>query len=793
MIRKIAEVSLRPHAEDYERAERFLSHNVDRLVLNETEPPTWLPSGKFWYRTRTAQGHAYWLVDPRLNVRKPMFDHRQVALALANLPDGPDEQGDLQFDAIELSADEKSISFRIECRRWQCGTDGTGCRSLPELTPDAVLSPDRMREVFIREHNLWVRDISSGSERPLTTDGITDFGYATDSNSKRHTDRACVHWSPDSKRLATFQQDQRGVSEMHLVSPQRGHPTLETWKYSMPGDAVIPTVHRVIIDVDVGRVVRLQMPPDLVRSAAWFGLGQAHSGELEGQWSADSASFAFISIARAHRCARLRLADAADGAVRDVLEERTATYYESTICASHALRPSGAANWRYLPASSEVIWYSSRDNWSHLYLYDLATGQLKHQITAGEWNVVNVLTVDERRRVIYFVAVGRETQRHPHFEHLYRVDFDGGNLRLLTPENAAHAVSVAPGGDYFVDSYSTPQTAPIAVLRNHGGELVRTLETADISRLLAIGWQPPTPVTVKARDGVTDLYGLLLKPSNFDETRRYPVVNAIYASPIMGSVFTRGRWYWGQWGVFSATYGVLADAHCLAELGFVVVMIDGMGTPLRSRAFHEALYGKDMDGTLPDQVAAMKELARRYAWIDLDRVGVYGHSAGGSAAARALLAHAEFFKVGVSISGAHHPQSYTDEYYEKYAGPSEKEASHAAVTPANVDLAANLRGRLLLVHGMMDANVVPYHTLLLADALIQANKDFDLLLLPQTTHEVSVEKSVSGRYLERRLWDYFVRHLLGVEPPVEFHLSEPARGNTPRIDVTDPALSTLDC
>jgi dipeptidyl aminopeptidase/acylaminoacyl peptidase len=412
-----------------------------------------------------------------------------------------------------------------------------------------------------------------------------------------------------------------------------------------------------------------------------------------------------------------------------------------------------------------VIWFSERDNWGQLYLHDLATGRLKNQITSGEGNVTQLLRVDEKNRVLYFLAVGKEQGRDPYFRHLYRIDFNGRNLKLLTPADADHDVSVSPDGTYFVDVYSTPDTPPVAELRDSSGKLILPLEKADISSLTAAGWRPPQPITVKARDGVTDLYGLLYKPTRLDPSKKYPIVNHVYPGPQTGSVGAR---------TFSPSRG---DAQALAELGFAVVEIDGMGTPWRSKKFHEAYYGNMGDNTLADQVTGMQQLAARYPWIDINRAGIYGHSGGGYAAAGAMFRYPDFFKVGISEAGNHDNRNYEDDWAEKWQGllHSNGDGTTNYDNQANQLVAKNLKGKLLLAHGTMDSNVPPSNTLLLVNELIKANKDFDLLLLPNRSHGFGNEP-----YMVRRRWDYFVQNLLGAEPPHEYQMKPPAPGNAVR-------------
>jgi len=754
-------------AADYAHAEQFMPYNTTSLVFRSGIRPNWLASGRFWYRVTTPAGAEFVLVDPAKGARTPAFDHAKLAAALSKAANANYDSAHLPFNEIDLTADIHFVSFNANGHRWRCDTAGSACADEGVARAGAgggrggrggrgsfgtggggraeALSPDGKTAAFIREYNLWVRDVSSGRETQLTRDGIKDFGYATDNAGWSTSDRPILAWSPDSKKIATYQQDQRGVGEMYLVDTRVGHPNLRAWKYPLPGDAVVTTIQRVIIDVPTATVIRLQMPPDQHRSSLCDDL--ACRGDWEDvQWSPDATHLAFVSTSRDHKREQLRVADAATGAVRDVLEETVATFYESG---------NGRVNWRYLPKSNEIIWFSERDNWGQLYLYDLETGKLKNRITSGEGNVTQLLRVDEESRTVYFLGVGKEKGRDPYFAHLYRASMDGKTQKLLTPEDANHEVTLSPDGKYFTDSYSTPDAPPVAVVRDNSGKLAATLETADISKLLAIGWKPPVRFTVKARDGVTDLYGLMFEPVHLDPNQKYPIINHIYPGPQTGSVGSRS---------FSAARG---DCQALAELGFIVVEIDGMGTPWRSKKFHEAYYGDMGDNTLPDQVAGMKQLAQRYAFIDLDRAGIYGHSGGGYATADAMFRYPDFFKVGISEAGNHDNREYEDDWGEKWQGllETKPDGSTNYDSQANQNFAKNLKGKLLLAHGTMDNNVPPYNTLLVVNALIEANKDFDLLLLPNRNHGFGNEP-----YMVRRRWDYFVRNLLGAEPPAGYEL-----------------------
>jgi dipeptidyl-peptidase 4 len=751
-------------ADDYARAEKFMPYHTGPLVLRAGVRPNWLPDGRFWYRITTEQGTEFILVNPATGTRGPAFDHVKLAAGLAAATGAKYGAYQLPFQQIGFAPEGKAISFNIERRRFTCDVQGQRCTAadIPGGNRSngqqrggfganaMATSPDGKRVVFIRDYNLWVRDLATGQEKQLTTDGVKDFGYATNNAGWTKSDAPVVAWSPDSKKIATFQHDGRGVGEMYLVNTQAGHPKLEAWKYPLPGDEKIFMIERVVIDVNAAKVVRLKMPADPHRSTLCDHI-VCGGVWADVQWSADSQQLAFASTSRDHKEVKFRLANPVTGDVRDVLEEKVPTFFESG---------NGRVNWRYLAASQEIIWFSQRDNWGQLYLYDAQTGKLKNQITTGEGNVTQLLRVDEQNRQLYFLGVGKERGRDPYFRHFYRIGFDGQGLKLLTPEDADHDIALTPSGRYFTDSYSKPDVPPVAVLRDAEGKLVTTLEKADISRLLATGWQPPQPITVKARDGVTDLSGLLFKPTKLDPNKKYPIINNIYPGPQAGSV--RGR-------SFSAERG---DQQALAELGFIVVQIDGMGTPWRSKKFHEAYFGDMGDNTLPDQITGMKQLAQKYGWIDLERAGIYGHSGGGYATAAALFRHPDFFKVGVSQAGNHDNRAYEDDWAEKWSGllVRNQDGSSNYDSQANQNFAKHLKGKLLLAHGTMDNNVPPYNTLLVVNELIKANKDFDLIMFPNRGHGFGGEP-----YMVRRRWDYFVRHLLGVEPPKEYELKPPVQ------------------
>ena len=537
---------------------------------------------------------------------------------------------------------------------------------------------------------------------------------------------------------------------MTLVATNVGAPKVEQWKYPFVGDEHVTMIERVVIDLSgaTPKTIRLQMPPDQHRSTCSDDLVCSNGWE-DVQWAPDGKTLAFVSTDRGHKSAKLRVADATTGAVRDVFEETVATQYQSAPALD-------SVNWRYLPDSNEFLWFSQKSDWGHLYLHDLTTGKLKRQLTRGDWNVAKVAHVDTTSRTLWFEGVGREAGRDPYFVHFYKVGLDGGDVQLLTPENANHAITLSKDGKRFVDIHSTIDSAPVALVRDADGRPLAELSRTDLTRLKAAGWVAPESFTVKARDGKTDLYGQLFKPSTFDASKKYPIITYIYPGPQVGSVRSRS---------FMPAHG---DHQALAELGFIVIAVDGMGTPMRSKSFQDAWYGNMADNTLPDQVVALKQLAARHPWIDTSRAGMWGHSGGGNATAAAMFRYPDVYKVGIAESGNHDNLGYEDDWAERYHGLMEKHADGTTnyTGQDNAAYAKNLKGKLFLIHGMMDDNVPVQSTLLVVDSLVKANKDFDLLLLPHARHGFGVD----SYYVMRRRWDYFVQHLLGAEPPAQFEL-----------------------
>ncbi|MGH7582570.1 MAG: DPP IV N-terminal domain-containing protein, partial [Gemmatimonadales bacterium] len=717
-------------AADYARAAKFLGNGMNALVVGGSVAANWLPGDRddrFWYRGETANGATIYMVDPARKTRRVV---------------PPTDTASLPHTAVTFGRGGRGSFGRGR---------GGGGPSASHGEP-LLISPDGKRGAFVREWNLWVRDIASGQEKQLTHDGVESFGYATNNAGWSSGPNAMAVWSPDSKRLSTQQQDERNVGEMYLVSTptggafsangrQGGHPVLRISKFPLPGDSVMAMMYRVIVNADDGSVLRLKMPPDFHRGT------REDNIELgDTKWSPDGTRLAIASMSRDNKHVWLSVANTTTGEVRHVFDETQATQYKA---------PTG---WDVLWPTNEVIWYSERNNRGTLYLLDLNTGKIKNQITQGEGPVTQILRIDPATRTLWFAANGKEAGQDPYFSHVYRVDLDGSHQTSLTPDIGTHTAQISPDGKYLVDTYSQPDVPPVVALRDGIGHLVMPLEKADISRLLAAGWKPPILIRMTAHDGKTDIYGMMFVPTHLDSTKKYPIINNIYPGPQGGSVGSRA---------FTVVRG---DRQALAELGFVVVTIDGMGNPGRSKAFQDEYYGAiGRDNTLPDQVAGMKELAQRYPFIDIDRVGIWGHSGGGFATADAMFRYPDFFKVGIAESGNHDNRENEDDWGERYQGlvKVNPDGTDNYTDEANENFAQNLKGHLLLAHGSMDTNVPPYATFLVVDALIKANKDFDLLILPNNNHGYT-----ASQYMMRRRWDYFVRWLLNVEPPTEFDFNE---------------------
>lgn len=745
-------------AQDYSRAVAMLSASTTPLVDHAVRGASFLGNDRFWYLDSADGLSTLMLADAAKGTRSAPYDTLRMAAALhaGGLPEtDPKKIVPQNFDLIDH--DQVAV-ITIAGRVFKCslGTTYTCSSELKASTStthtgrrnatQSVVSPDGKRAVFIRGWNLWVRDIPTNAETPLTMDGVEDYGYATDNAGWTHSDRAIALWSPDSKLVATFQQDQRKTGKMYTTTTNIGHSKLDTWKYPLVGDADVTMIERVIVDVDARKIVRLAMPPDQHRSTICDDVS-CNGGWDDVQWGDDAKTLAFVSTSRDHKVENMRIADVATGKVRDVFEEKASTFFESGY---------ESVNWRYLSRRNEILWFSQRKNWGNLYLYDSTDGHLKHAVTQGDWNVGEILHIDQATGDMLLTGMGRDPGEDPYYRRIYSTNLDGKRIKLLTPEDADHTATVSKDGRYIVDIYSTPQKPQVAVLRDRNGKVIEELARGDISRLKAAGWAAPETFHATAHDGKTQVFGLLFKPVNLDPSHKYPILNYIYPGPQGGSFGSHG---------FLASR---VDSDALAQLGFAVVQIEGMGNPKRSKAFHDAYLNDIGINAVPDQISAMQDLAKRFPWIDMERTGMWGHSGGGNATAAMMFRYPGFIKVAISESGNHENRNYEDDWDEKWVGLLKKNPDGTTNydSQANALYAKNLTGKLMLAHGLIDDNVPVSNTMLVVDALEKANKDFDLVVYPRAHHGYGD----MANYMMRRRWDYFVTNLMKGTPPVEFKM-----------------------
>ena len=696
---------------DYENASKHLSKNLNKYLLNTINSQKWDKEDFLFYKVKKESKMESFKIDLK------------------------------SYKKISLNKQEYFNNFE------------------PKTNRDEFLSPNGNLAAFIDNYNLWIRDLKTNKKTQLTFDGKEDYGYATNNAGWIKSEGPVLKWSPKSDKIATFRQDARGVGEMYLTTTNVGHPKLQSWKYALPGDEKIFEIERLIIDLKNNNIVRLNMENDFQRSTTTDHIAGRDGELLDTQWNEDGSKLAFISSSRDHKMANLKIANTKTGQVSSVFKETVDTYYESGL---------GSENWKVLFDSDEFIWYSEKDNWGHLYLYDLKTKQLKNRITKGNWLVRKLLHIDENKRELFFTAGGRE-KGNPYHVYLYKINFDGSGLKCLTPEKGTHIINPSPNWNYFVTTYSTTKNPPTSILKDKNGKTLLQLSISNVNKLQSNGWQEPIEFNVKARDDKTDLYGLLYLPSYYKTDKKYPVLNYIYPGPQSGSV--------GNYSFMVAR----RDFQALAELGFVVVAVDAMGTPGRSKSFHDAYYGNMGDNGLPDNIKTIQQLSKKYTAMDLSKVGIWGHSGGGFASTGALLRYPEFYDVAVSSSGNHDNRNYEADWGEKWHGlmnhidlNSNDNDSEYDFKKTNYDsqanqlLVENLKGKLLIAHGMLDDNVPPSNTMLVVEELIKANKDFDLILFPNKRHGYGD----MSNYMMRRKWDFFVKHLKGIEPPKNFSFNK---------------------
>lgn len=731
---------------EYEKkmAEFFYPDNAVAHIYHATITPHWIRPDAFWYADNGRDTTLFFLVNVSQGSRQSFIDAKRLAQALGSAVGKEVLPSRLPVQEIKLSPDGKTISFLAFGSVWVCDLSSYTLTemTLPDEIQAGIPSPDHTKIAYVNGSNLWLYSVPSKTAVPLTTDGLPDYFYGKRSDTVRYpVSEARLHtspspylvWSPDSSKIATYRVDQRNVSPLWLVQDAPGtgkRPVLYSYKFATPGDPAVPEYHPVIIDTNTRIVTPVQYRPQPEVS-----LMDTDQNVLE-WWDKTGNITYLLYVERGEKTLRLLSADVQTGTVREIKNETGLTYIESNL-------EYGAAPNVYVLQNGDVIWFSEQDGWGHLYRYD-ANGTLKKQITKGPWVVRKILAVDEKNGHIYFTASGREGG-NPYYQYLYRVQTDGNGLKLLTPGQADHSVSLSPDLSCFVDAYSRADLPTVTVLRSMDGTLLMHLATADDSDLQRLGWTPAERFSVTARDGKTALYGLLFRPTHFDSTKKYPVIDVVYPGPYTivtetaypASLTWNAKIYW--------------TCQMLSELGYVVVTMDGLGTAYRSKAFHDVSYGNLSDCGLPDHITGIRQLASRYPFLDISRVGIYGKSAGGFMAAQAMLTYPEFFKVGVAGSGNYDSRLYGSFWGEKYEGYPVTDRYLEQVTAQK---ASNLSGHLLLITGDMDDNVHPSMTMQLADALESAKKQYDLMVMTNKNHDLNYDP-----YYLKTMMRYFVTYL----------------------------------
>ena len=716
--------------EDYNRAyslrQKFSGYQVYHSDVN----PHWVTgTSSFWYLQRTPQGNEYLLVDADRQIRRPLFVRDSLAVQLQ-------QSLGRRVDARNLPLDKGNLEASLDVFRFVC--DGYNWRyeiAANRLTREGkvpprrkgrhwmetddekgwgpVTSPDGKYEAYIKNDNIFVRDKASGRERQLSQDGTLSNYYSS-----------YIQWSPDSRKVLSCRirpVQKRYVYYVESSPRDQLQPKLHQQEYAKPGDE-LPFKVPCIFHVEIGQ----RCIPETSLFAHQYSLSYL-------RWDADSKSVTFEYNERGHKTYRVLELSAEDGKVRTLIEEKEEKYVNYPLIYRN-----------YLQDGKHILWTSARDNYNHLYLYDRTTGRPVRQITKGRWYVRGVQHVDEQNQWIYFSANGMNPKEDPYLIHYYRIGFDGKGLVELTPDEGMHQAWFSSDYRYLVDVYSKVDTPPVAVLRDaRTGRQVMPLEQVDISRLEANGWRAPEVFSAKGRDGKTDIWGVIYRPTNFDPSRKYPVVEYIYSGP--GGQHVPKSFSSYNWWMTS-----------LAELGFIVVQVDGMSTSFRSKDFEEVCYKNLKDAGLPDHMAWLQEAARRYPYIDLERVGIFGSSAGGQEAMSAVLFHPEFYKAAYSACGCHDNRMDKIWWNELWMGYP---VDSSYIESSNVEQAHRLERPLMLVVGEMDDNVDPASTMQVVNALIRANKDFELVVVPGAGH------TMGDNFGEHKRYDFFVRHLMGVEPP----------------------------
>lgn len=757
----------------YERAQKLLQGLwSNTVVLNDTLIPHWIEKTDcFWYDRESKDGKEFRLVDAKEKTNNVAFDHTSLANTLAQAAGQTVDGLDLPITKLEFSLSPLQLRFSAFGKRWIFNEKQHTCQQIEFHPDDWLISPDGKKAAFVKDNNVWLQDITTGEEKALTHDGESLYGYASAPTawwgSKITTNSMEALWSPDSKRLFTLQVDTRLVKNFSVVQhvPQDGslRPIVSERRIAYPDDSHIDEYRFLVIEIDSGRQqeVNYRRCPVFRNAAGFFTSGN-------GWWGEDSRHAYFVDLERGDRLARLVEFDSHSGATKILIEEESPGTCFKLHLDSHTpslLMP--------VPGSSEVIWYSERSGWAHLYLYDLNTGKLKHPITEGDWLVRDVLHYDIDRRELFIQTAGRIKGQNAYYRDICRVQIDTCELvpiqsgnhetivfdpmsemaqNLKITKDIAGGGGVSPNSCYVVTTCSRPDNIPVSYLLDRDGNQLLELETADVSGL-PDGWQWPEPVTLLAADGKTDIYGVVFRPSNFSPDSTYPIIDVSWNHE-------EGCHYpAGSFGNNSLAGYLYLSPAALAELGFVVVFILGRGTSSRHRKFSEnECPWLPSSHNQADRIAGTQQLAESYPYIDLNRVGAGGPFMSTTVALSGLLGASDFYKVGVSDCPMADPRVMPAFFGEAYGEPPGSSANQQAALHT---LAKNLKGKLLLMNGMLDLNV--HATFRIIEGLRQANKDFDLLLLPNDGHTMS-------SYSNRRAWDYFVKHLRGLEPPTEFKL-----------------------
>ncbi len=712
----------------YDRADSVATFND--LVYHAVYSPKWVDSTHVvWYKTMTKRGEEYMMVDADKAKKIVAFDQEKLCEQINQLTGKAYKPYSIPLSHVAFSKDLTALTFVLDSFNWKCSLPhyklirqqkaekekdwGYWADSPDQLGNDPVVSPDSQWTAYIKEYNVYISHRKTMEEYQLSYDGSAGEFYSS-----------YITWSPDSKKLATYKFRDNKKHYIYFVesSPKTQlQPILHKREYLKPGDA-LPQRKPSLFLVEEKRQVAVNTDT-FNNQYEISGIG----------WRKDSRSFTFEYNQRGHQAYQVVEVNGTSGEVNILVNEQSKTFIDYS-----------SKRYRYdVEDGKEIIWASERDGWNHLYLIDGETGMLQNQITKGEWVVRGAEYVDEKNRQIIFSGSGRNPGEDPYFIHYYRINFDGSQLLDLTPENAHHSATFSADYRYFIDVYSTVSVPPVAQLRSAAdGHILMQAEKADISELLNTGWCAPETFMAKGRDEKTEIWGNIYRPINFDAARQYPIVEFIYAGPHSSFVQKSFRPY--------------VYFNGLAELGFIIVQIDGMGTSNRSKAFHDICWKNLKDGGFADRILWIKAAAEKYSYMDTTRVGIFGGSAGGQNALAALLFHPEFYKVGVSSCGSHDNRMDKIWWNEQFMGYPV--GPHYA-TCSNVENAGNLKGKLLLMVGEVDDNVDPASTMQVVDALIKANKDFELLVLPGVNH------TSGGKYGERKRRDFFVQHLLGLKPP----------------------------